>query len=100
MRVLLLGVLATSGLLGPARASDLALRRVMLSSAGVGYFEYEAMVDGPAALGLDVRLDQVDDVLKSLVVFDERRRRRRHRAARPGRDACRLRRRAVRPGGR
>ena len=42
----------------------------MLSSAGVGYFEYETEVDGPATLGLDVPLDQVDDVLTSLVVFD------------------------------
>jgi hypothetical protein len=54
----------------PAFAADLALKRVMLSSAGVGYFEYEANVDGPATLGLDVPLDQVDDVLTSLVVFD------------------------------
>jgi hypothetical protein len=42
----------------------------MLSSAGVGYFEYDTEVDGPATLGLDVPLDQVDDVLTSLVVFD------------------------------
>jgi hypothetical protein len=54
-----------------AHAADLALKRVMLSSAGVGYFEYAAEVDGPATLSLDVPLDQVDDVLKSLVVFDE-----------------------------
>ncbi|HXA23318.1 MAG TPA: hypothetical protein VNW90_13575, partial [Acetobacteraceae bacterium] len=54
----------------PAFAADLTLKRVMLSSAGVGYFEYEAEVDGPTVLGLDVPLDQVDDVLTSLVVFD------------------------------
>jgi hypothetical protein len=54
----------------PAFAGDLTLKRVMLSAAGVGYFEYEAEVDGPATLGLDVPLDQVDDVLTSLVVFD------------------------------
>jgi hypothetical protein len=52
------------------RADDLALRRVMLSTGGVGYFEYAAEVDGPATLGLDVPLSQVDDVLASLVVFD------------------------------
>lgn len=57
---------------GPAWASgDLALRRVMLSTGGVAYVEYEAEVNGAATLGLDVRLDQVDDVLKSLVVFDD-----------------------------
>ena len=37
------------GLAGPAGAADLALKRAMLSSAGVGYFEYEAQVDGPAS---------------------------------------------------
>ena len=54
-----------------AQAAGLVLKRVMLSSAGVGYFEYAADVDGPATLGLDVPLAQVDDVLKSLVVFDD-----------------------------
>lgn len=68
MRRLLLAILLIST--SPAFAADLALKRVMLSSAGVGYFEYEADVDGAATLGLDVPLDQVDDVLTSLVVFD------------------------------
>ena len=54
-----------------AQAAGLVLKRVMLSSAGVGYFEYAADVTGPATLGLDVPLAQVDDVLKSLVVFDD-----------------------------
>jgi len=31
---------------GPANAGDLSLERMMLSSGGVGYFEYEATVDG------------------------------------------------------
>jgi hypothetical protein len=53
-----------------ADAAELALKRVMLSSGGVGYFEYETTVEGDASLTLDVPLDQVDDVLKSLVVFD------------------------------
>ena len=56
---------------GPANAADLSLQRVMLSSGGVGYFEYEATVDGNATLNLDVPIDQVDDILKSLVVYDE-----------------------------
>lgn len=54
----------------PALAGDLTLQRVILSSAGVGYFEYEAKADGDATLGLDVPLADVDDVLNSLVVFD------------------------------
>jgi hypothetical protein len=55
----------------PTIAGELGLKRVLLSSGGVGYFEYEANVDsGDASLTLDVPLDQVDDVLKSLVVYD------------------------------
>ena len=56
----------------PAFAQDLALKRVMLSSGGLGYFEYEATVEGDATLKLTVSLDQVDDVLKSLVVYDDK----------------------------
>jgi hypothetical protein len=40
---------------GSANAADLSLQQVMLSSGGVGYFEYEATVDGNATLNLDVR---------------------------------------------
>jgi uncharacterized protein DUF4139 len=55
-----------------AAAQDLALKRVMLSSGGLGYFEYEATVEGDATLKLTVSLQQVDDVLKSLVVYDDK----------------------------
>ena len=48
----------------------LTLKRVSLSSSGVGYFEYEAQVRGKATLSLPVGLDTVDDVLKSLVIYD------------------------------
>ena len=70
MRALLLLHVAAVVFASPVLAADMTLKRVMLSSAGVGYFEYEATIDGAAALGLDVKLDQVDDILKSLVVFD------------------------------
>lgn len=53
-----------------ADAAEPVLKRVVLSTGGVGYFEYEAAVEGDATLSLDVPLDQVDDVLKSLVVYD------------------------------
>ena len=67
--VALLGLIAFPTL---AFAQDLALKRVMLSSGGLGYFEYEANVDGDATLKLTVSLGQVDDVLKSLVVYDDK----------------------------
>lgn len=54
-----------------AGAQELALKRVMLSAGGVGYFEYEARVEGDAVLPLSVRLEQVDDVLKSIAVYDD-----------------------------
>ncbi len=55
-----------------AAAQELPLKRVMLSTGGVGYFEFEAAVAGDAVLSLDVRLDQVDDIMKSIVVYDDR----------------------------
>ena len=57
---------------GDAAAAELSLKRVLLSSGGVGYFEYEAKVTGDEVLNLPVRLDQVDDVMKSLVVYDSK----------------------------
>ncbi|WP_438013579.1 DUF4139 domain-containing protein [Sorangium sp. So ce315] len=54
------------------QGAALPLRRVVLSTGGVGYFEHEARVRGDAELALVVRLDQVDDVLKSIVVYDDR----------------------------
>src|SRR5260221_7726367 len=62
---------AVFAVVGPADAAELSLQRIMLSSGGVGYFEYEAVVDGYATLSLDMPLDQVDDILKSLVVYDD-----------------------------
>ena len=53
-----------------AEAAELQLKRVMLSSGGVGYFEYQAEVEGWETIEVPVRIDQVDDVLKSAVIFD------------------------------
>lgn len=67
--------LASSPLLAQTPATGegtLALKRVLLSTGGVGYFEHEARVSGDAELTLEVRLDQVDDVLKSIVVYDDK----------------------------
>lgn len=75
MHHLLLSFTALLGLVAlplTAVAQELALKRVMLSSGGLGYFEYEATVDGDATLSLTVSLEQVDDVLKSLVVYDDK----------------------------
>ena len=71
MRRTLLATTLLAAALPAARAADLTLHRVMLSAAGIGYFEYTAHADGPASLGLDIPLEQVDDVLRSLTVFDD-----------------------------
>ncbi|HZP97960.1 MAG TPA: DUF4139 domain-containing protein [Reyranella sp.] len=71
-RVLIVAVAFVLALPSLALAQDLTLKRVMLSSGGLGYFEYEAAVDGDASLKLTVPLDQVDDVLKSIVVYDDK----------------------------
>ncbi len=62
-------LLAKTGL---AAAVALDLQRVALSTGGLGYFEYETQVTGNATVELKVPLAQVDDVLKSLVVYDDK----------------------------
>jgi hypothetical protein len=71
-RLLISALLGLFSIPSIAAAQELALKRVMLSSAGLGYFEYEATVENDATLKLTVPLDQVDDVLKSLVVYDDK----------------------------
>ena len=66
----LLPSLALTCLAWPLYAAEPVLSRVTLSSGGVGQFEFTADVDGAATLPLDVPLDQVDDILKSLRVTD------------------------------
>jgi hypothetical protein len=68
---LLAGAAAMALLSAGALAAELQLKRVMLSSGGVGYFEYQAEVEGWESMEIPVRMDQVDDVLKSAVVFDD-----------------------------
>ncbi|HUK08112.1 MAG TPA: DUF4139 domain-containing protein [Stellaceae bacterium] len=69
---LLISILFTALGASSASAGELALKRVMLSTGGVAYLEYEAEVNGDEKLSLDVPLDQVDDILKSIVVYDSK----------------------------
>ncbi len=73
----ILAGLAVAGMLvaipGAALAQDgFALKRITLSSGGVGYFDYETTAEGATDRSLPIRLDQVDDVLKSIVIRDPR----------------------------
>lgn len=73
IRLALPAAAAVALLAVPAAAAEpLALKRVLLSTGGVGYFEYEARVTGDETLNLAVPLDQVDDVMKSIVVYDDK----------------------------
>jgi hypothetical protein len=58
-------------LIAAADAAELPLSRVVLSSSGLAQFTHTGTVTGGASIELSVRLDQVDDILKSLTVFDE-----------------------------
>ncbi len=49
---------------------QLPLRRVVLYSNGVAYFERRGTVSGRAEINLAFKQSQVDDVLKSMVVLD------------------------------
>jgi hypothetical protein len=51
-------------------AGEIPVDRIILSTSGLAQFEHRAQVTGNAALEFPVRLEQVDDILKSLVVFD------------------------------
>ena len=51
-------------------APGLPIRRVVLYSNGVAYFERRGTVTGQAEISLPFKQSQVDDVLKSLVVLD------------------------------
>ncbi|HVX86841.1 MAG TPA: DUF4139 domain-containing protein [Phycisphaerae bacterium] len=49
---------------------DVPVRRVVLFSSGVGFFQHSGTVTGNAATELRFKTDQINDVLKSLVVAD------------------------------
>ena len=56
---------------GIASAAELPLTRVILSNSGLAQFIHAGPVTGDTVIQLPVRLDQVDDLLKSLTVFDK-----------------------------
>ncbi|MDI1228010.1 MAG: DUF4139 domain-containing protein [bacterium] len=54
-----------------AFAEDMPVNSVILSTSGLANFEHRAKVDGNSKLEFPVRFEQVDDILKSLIVFDK-----------------------------
>jgi Domain of unknown function (DUF4139) len=53
-----------------ATAAELPLQRVIVSTSGLAQFTYGGTAAAGDKVELSVRLDQVDDILKSLTVFD------------------------------
>ena len=51
-------------------AADLPVKGVTLFSSGVAYFEHSGTVDGDATAALRFKADQINDLLKSLVLQD------------------------------
>jgi len=54
----------------PSPAQALPLSKVVLYSSGVGYFRHDGTVQGEGRVDLRFTIDQINDVLKSLVVQD------------------------------
>jgi hypothetical protein len=52
------------------KAPDLPITRVVLFSSGVGYFQRDGQVNGKATVALHFNADQVNDLLKTLIVKD------------------------------
>lgn len=53
-----------------ACADELPLKRVVLSTSGLAQFTHGGEVTAGSTIDLSVRLDQVDDLLKSLTIYD------------------------------
>src|SRR5258708_7857915 len=51
-------------------AEDLPVKRVVLFTSGVGFFQREGEVSGDASVELSFRTEQINDLLKSLVLQD------------------------------
>jgi hypothetical protein len=50
---------------------ELTISRIVLFSSGVGYFQREGQVDGDTRVDLQFRTENINDLLKSLVVQDK-----------------------------
>jgi hypothetical protein len=65
------GALLLVGSVCVAGAEELPLTRIVLSTSGLAQFTHAGPIKGGTTADLAVRLDQVDDILKSMAVFDQ-----------------------------
>ncbi len=68
--VLMLCVVGMAAGQSAAPTTDVPVRKVVLFSSGVGYFEHTGSVRGNAQSELRFKTEQINDVLKSLVLQD------------------------------
>lgn len=54
----------------PAKAADLPIRSIIMYRSGVGYFERQGSVQGEQQAQLAFKTEQVNDILKSMVLLD------------------------------
>src|SRR5207244_13590382 len=79
-RILLLVLLLTGGAVAEAHAAipsspstptpEIPVRSVVLFSSGVGYFEHVGTIAGDVSTELRFKTNQINDILKSLVLED------------------------------
>ena len=53
-----------------AAGAKLPIKRVVLFNSGVGYFQHQGKVDGDATVGFKFRVENINDLLKSMVLED------------------------------
>src|SRR5262245_20137364 len=66
----ILAVALSGALSSASAAAELPLSRVVISTAGLAQFTHNGEAGPGSSVELTVRLDQVDDLLKSLTIFD------------------------------
>jgi hypothetical protein len=60
------------GIVAGAIAPNLPIKKVVLFSSGVGYFERKGEVDGNARVDLTFQVRDINDLIKSMVLQDEK----------------------------
>jgi hypothetical protein len=65
-------ILASSALaqIQPTPTDQIPIRKITLYRSGVGYFERSGQIDGDAEIQLRFNTDQINDILKSMVLLD------------------------------
>lgn len=69
LRLMAMGVIMMVAA-GASRAADLPLTDVALFTSGVGFFQHQGLVHDNQTVTMSFRVDQINDILKSMVLQD------------------------------